>query len=202
MQAVTHLRLWVIALLLTGGTSACAQSPVSLGWGIGLDASRAMGGHAVVQLEHAQSSELLWQVAAGRYVGTEIGMTPFWKGLKGEVISGSVMSLGTLVFPQQDHKLGASWFLGVDVSRESYRIQRSIEDTELLSGATSGVALQTREEARLLAGAQWSVGSHLAVRIHMGMGAVRERLSSRFVGEEVSSLPMARPGGVALIWRW
>ena len=64
------------------------------------------------------------------------------------------------------------------------------------------MALQTREEARLLAGAQWSVGSHLAVRAHVGMGAVRERLSSRFVGEEVSSLPMARPGGVALIWRW
>ncbi|HBS20384.1 MAG TPA: hypothetical protein DEA66_06015, partial [Flavobacteriales bacterium] len=97
MQAITHLRLWVTALLLAGGTSACAQSPVSQGWGIGMDASRAMGGHAVVQLEHAQSSELLWQVAAGRYVGTEIGMTPFWKGLKGEVISGSVMSLGTLV---------------------------------------------------------------------------------------------------------
>ena len=202
MQTITHLRLWVTAFLLAGGTSACAQSPVSQGWGIGMDASRAMGGHAVVQLEHAQSSELLWQVAAGRYVGTEIGMTPFWKGLKGEVISGSVMSLGTLVFPQQDHKLGASWFLGVDVSRESYRIQRSTEDTQLLSGATSGVALQTREEARLLAGAQWSVGSHLAVRVHVGMGAVRERLSSRFVGEEVSSLPMARPGGVALIWRW
>ena len=138
MQAITHLRLWVTALLLAGGTSACAQSPVSQGWGIGVDASRAMGGHAVVQLEHAQSSELLWQVAAGRYVGTEIGMTPFWKGLKGEVISGSVMSLGTLVFPQQDHKLGASWFLGMDVSRESYRIQRSTEDTQLLSGATSG----------------------------------------------------------------
>ena len=163
MQAITHLRLWVTALLLAGGTFACAQSPVSQGWGIGVDASRAMGGHAVVQLEHAQSSELLWQVAAGRYVGTEIGM---------------------------------------DVSRESYRIQRSTEDTQLLSGATSGVALQTREEARLLAGAQWSVGSHLAVRAHVGMGAVRERLSSRFVGEEVSSLPMARPGGVALIWRW
>lgn len=156
----------------------------------------------MVQLEHAQSSEWLWQVAAGRYIGTETGMTPSWKGLKGEVISGSVMSLGTLVFPQQDHKLGASWFLGVDVSRESYRIQRSTADTQLLSGATSGVALQTREEVRLLAGAQWSVGSHLAVRAHVGMGAVRERLSSRFVGEEVSSLPMARPGGVALIWRW
>ena len=42
----------------------------------------------------------------------------------------------------------------------------------------------------------------MAVRVHVGMGAVRERLSSRFVGEEVSSLPMARPGGVSLIWRW
>ena len=33
-------------------------------------------------------------------------------------------------------------------------------------------------------------------------GAVRERLSGRFEGEEVNSLPMARPGGVALLWRW
>ncbi len=201
MTSITHLRLWVAGLLLAGGISACAQSPVSQGWGIGVDASRVLGGHAVVQLEHAHSSEWLWQVAAGRYIGRETGMTPSWKGLKGEVISGSLLSLGTLVFPQQDHKLGASWFLGVDVSRESYRIQRSEDDVSLLQGST-GVVLQSREEARLLAGAQWSVGSHLAVRAHVGMGAVRERLSSRFVGEEVSSLPMARPGGVALIWRW
>ena len=201
MTSITHLRLWVAGLLLAGGISACAQSPVSQGWGIGVDASRVLGGHAVVQLEHAHSSEWLWQVAAGRYIGRETGMKPSWKGLKGEVISGSLLSLGTLVFPQQDHKLGASWFLGVDVSRESYRIQRSEDDVSLLQGST-GVVLQSREEARLLAGAQWSVGSHLAVRAHVGMGAVRERLSSRFVGEEVSSLPMARPGGVALIWRW
>lgn len=201
MRSITHLRLWVAGLLFAGGISACAQSPVSQGWGIGVDASRVLGGHAVVQLEHAHSSEWLWQVAAGRYIGRETGMTPSWKGLKGEVISGSLLSLGTLVFPQQDHKLGASWFLGVDVSRESYRIQRSEDDVSLLQGST-GVVLQSREEARLLAGAQWSVGSHLAVRAHVGMGAVRERLSSRFVGEEVSSLPMARPGGVALIWRW
>ena len=201
MTSITHLRLWVAGLLLAGGISACAQSPVSQGWGIGVDASRVLGGHAVVQLEHAHSSEWLWQVAAGRYIGRETGMTPSWKGLKGEVISGSLLSLGTLVFPQQDHKLGASWFLGVDVSRESYRIQRSEDDVSLLQGST-GVVLQSREEARLLAGAQWSVGSHLAIRAHVGMGAVRERLSSRFVGEEVSSLPMARPGGVALIWRW
>ena len=201
MTSITHLRLWVAGLLLAGGISACAQSPVSQGWGIGVDASRVLGGHAVVQLEHAHSSEWLWQVAAGRYIGRETGMTPSWKGLKGEVISGSLLSLGTLVFPQQDHKLGASWFLGVDVSRESYRIQRSEDDVSLLQGST-GVVLQSREEARLLAGAQWSVGSHLAVRAHVGMGAVRERLSSRFVGEEVSSLPMARPGGGALIWRW
>lgn len=201
MKSIAHLRFWVAGLLLAGGISACAQSPVSQGWGIGVDASRVLGGHAVIQLEHAQSSEWLWQVAAGRYIGKETGMTPSWKGLKGEVISGSVLSLGTLVFPQQDQKLGASWFLGVDVSRESYRIQRTQHDASLLQGST-GVVLQSREEARLLAGAQWSVGSHLAIRAHVGMGAVRERLSSRFVGEEVSSLPMARPGGVALIWRW
>ena len=202
MRAIAHLRFWVAGLLLLGGSIAFAQSPVSQGWGVGVDASRALGGHAVVQLEHAQSSEWLWQVAVGTYVGAPQGVTPSWKGLKGDVLSGSVVSLGTLVFPQQDPKLGALWFLGVDVSRESYRIQRSTEDTQLLSGTTSGVALQSREEARLLAGAQWSVGAHLAVRAHVGMGAVRERLSSRLVGEEVSSLPMARPGGVALIWRW
>ena len=44
--------------------------------------------------------------------------------------------------------------------------------------------------------------THLAVRLHVGVGAVRERLSNRFEGEEVNSLPMARPGGLALMWRW
>ena len=117
MRAIAHLRFWVAGLLLLGGSTAVAQSPVSQGWGVGVDASRALGGHAVIQMEHAQSSEWLWQVAVGTYVGAPQGVTPSWKGLKGDVLSGSVVSLGTLVFPQQDPKLGALWFLGVDVSK-------------------------------------------------------------------------------------
>ena len=201
MNILSHLRAWTTLLLLAGGSTVLAQSPVSKGWGVGVDVSRLLGGHAVVQLEHAQSSEWLWQLQAGQYVGEVVGVHPSWKGLKGDVLSGSVMSIGTLVFPDQEHKLGASWFLGFDLSRESYRIQRGAEENQTLQTSNS-VLLQSREEARLLAGAQWAVGAHMAVRVHVGMGAVRERLSSRFVGEEVSSLPMARPGGVSLIWRW
>ena len=194
MKTSSHLRTWVTALLLSWGVVSSAQGPLAKGWGVGMDASRFLGGHAVVQVERAQSSELLWQVAAGPYVGTANGQNPFWKGLKGDVLTGSVMSLGALVFPAQDPKLGATWFLGVDLSRESCRLIRDAEGF--------GVVVQTREEARLLAGAQWAIGRHVALRAHVGMGVVRDRLSSRMMGEEVSAMPMARPGGVSLVWRW
>ncbi|MDA0940434.1 MAG: hypothetical protein O2990_05500 [Bacteroidetes bacterium] len=201
MTTNKHLRFWVASLLLLGGTAAVAQSPVSKGWGVGVDASRALGGHAVVQVEHAQSSEWLWHVSAGTYVGTPSGEGASWKGLKGDVLSGSVISMGSMVFPAQEHKLGAAWFLGADVTRESYRIQRESLDGQMV-GASTGLLTQTREEARLIAGAQWAFGRHAAVRAHVGVGVVRDRLTSRFVGEEVNSLPMARPAGLALIWRW
>ena len=202
MNLIQRLCFSLAILLVVGGSSAFAQGPVAQGWGVGLDASRARGGHAVVQVEKVQSPEMLWQVSAGPYVGTLNGLNPCWKGLKGEVLSGSVYSVGALVFPAQEKHLGASWFLGIDLSREQAKIQRGVEDALQLPGGPRTVMLQTREEARLVAGAQWSVGSHLAARIHIGMGAVRERLSSRFEGEEVSSMPMARPAGLALIWRW
>ncbi len=202
MTTNKHLRFWVASLLLLGGTAAVAQSPVSKGWGVGVDASRALGGHAVVQVERAQSSEWLWHVSAGTYVGTPSGEAAGWKGLKGDVLSGSVISMGSMVFPAQEHKLGAAWFLGADVTRESYRIQRDAFDAQGMGGSSTGQLTQTREEARLLAGAQWALGRHAAVRAHVGVGVVRDRLSSRFVGEEVNSLPMARPAGLALIWRW
>jgi len=202
MTTNKHLRFWVASLLLLGGTAAVAQGPVSRGWGVGVDVSRALGGHAVVQVEHAQSSEWLWHVSAGTYVGTPSGQAACWKGLKGDVLSGSVISMGSMVFPAQEHKLGAAWFLGADVTRESYRIQRDASDAQVLGGPSTGQLTQTREEARLLAGAQWALGRHAAVRAHVGVGVVRDRLSSRFVGEEVNSLPMARPAGLALIWRW
>lgn len=202
MTTNKHLRFWVASLLLLGGTAAVAQSPVSKGWGVGVDVSRALGGHAVVQVEHAQSSEWMWHISAGTYVGTPSGEAACWKGLKGDVLSGSVISMGSMVFPAQEHKLGAAWFLGADVTRESYRIQRETLDALVWGGPTAGPLTQTREEARLIAGAQWALGRHAAVRAHVGVGVVRDRLSSRFVGEEVNSLPMARPGGLALIWRW
>ena len=202
MTTNKHLRFWVASLLLSGGQAAVAQSPVSKGWGVGVDASRALGGHAVVQVERAQSSEWLWHVSAGTYVGTPSGEAAGWKGLKGDVLSGSVISMGSMVFPAQEHKLGAAWFLGADVTRESYRIQRDAFDAQGMGGPSTGQLTQTREEARLLAGAQWALGRHAAVRAHVGVGVVRDRLSSRFVGEEVNSLPMARPAGLALIWRW
>ncbi|MGB1384307.1 MAG: hypothetical protein ACPG66_03420 [Flavobacteriales bacterium] len=202
MSTTSHLRTWLASLLLLGGSAASAQGPVSKGWGVGVDASRALGGHAVVHVEHAQSAEWLWQVSAGTYVGTPSGNQACWKGLKGDVLSGSLVSVGSLVYPAQDHKLGAAWFLGADLTRESYRIQRAASDITPNGSATSNVLTQTREEARLIAGAQWAVGTHLAIRAHVGMGVVRDRLSSRFVGEEVNSLPMARPGGLSLLWRW
>jgi hypothetical protein len=202
MTTNKHLRFWVACLFLLGGTVAEAQGLVSKGWGVGVDASRALGGHAVVQVEHAQSAEWLWLVSAGTYVGTPSGEAACWKGLKGDVLSGSVISMGSLVFPAQEHKLGAAWFLGADLTRESYRIQRAATDAPLSGGSLAGPLTQTREEARFLAGAQWSVGRHAALRAHVGVGVVRDRLSSRFVGEEVNSLPMARPAGIALIWRW
>jgi len=202
MTTNKHLRVWAASLFLLGGTVAVAQSPVSKGWGVGVDASRALGGHAVVQVEHAQSSEWLWHVSAGTYVGTPSGESACWKGLKGDVLSGSVVSVGSLVFPAQEHKLGAAWFLGADVTRESYRLQRAPSDAHGLGSASAGLLTQTREEARLVAGAQWALGRHAAVRAHVGMGVVRERLSSRYVGEDINSLPMARPAGLALIWRW
>lgn len=202
MSTTPHLRIWVASLLLLGGAAASAQGPVSKGWGVGVDASRALGGHAVVHVEHAQSAEWLWQVSAGTYVGTPGGTQACWKGLKGDVLSGSLVSVGSLVYPAQDHKLGATWFLGADLTRESYQIQRELSDSAPNAVTTSGVLTQTREEARLVAGAQWAVGGHLAIRAHVGMGVVRDRLSSRFVGEEVNSLPMARPAGLAMIWRW
>ena len=202
MTTNKHLRFWVASLLLLGGTAAVAQSPVSKGWGVGVDASRALGGHAVVQVERAQSSEWLWHVAAGTYVGTPSGEAACWKGLKGDVLSGSVISMGSMVFPAQEHKLGAAWFLGADVTRENYRIQREAFDAQVVGNPATGQLTQTREEARLLAGAQWALGRHAAVRADVGVGVVRDRLSSRFVGEEVNSLPMARPAGLALIWRW
>lgn len=202
MSTTSHLRTWLASLLLLGGSAASAQGPVSKGWGVGVDASRALGGHAVVHVEHAQSAEWLWQVSAGTYVGAPSGNQACWKGLKGDVLSGSLVSVGSLVYPAQDHKLGAAWFLGADLTRESYRIQRAASDIAPNGSATSNVLTQTREEARLIAGAQWAVGTHLAIRAHVGMGVVRDRLSSRFVGEEVNSLPMARPGGLSLLWRW
>ena len=194
--------LSALAFLLLMGTPMRAQDPISRGWGVGVDASRLLGGHAVVQVERALSPEWLWQVSAGPHVGTLQGNNPCWKGLKGDVVSGSVLSLGTLVYPAQERKLGAAWFLGMDASIEQSRIVRNDLDRLNLSESVQGTVVQTREELRLVAGAQWAVGSHAAVRLHVGVGAVRERLSNRFEGEEVNSLPMARPGGVALLWRW
>ena len=202
MKQTAYMAFNAVSLLLLLGTSAHAQVPISEGWGVGVDASRMLGGHAVVQVERALSPEWLWQVSAGPYVGTLHGDNPCWKGLKGEVMSGSVLSLGTLVYPAQEHKLGASWFLGMDASIEQSRIVRGDLDRLLLPESATGTVTQTREELRLFAGAQWAVGNHIAVRLHVGVGAVRERLSGRFEGEEVNSLPMARPGGVALLWRW
>ena len=202
MTTTSQLRIWVTALLLAWGGVASAQGPLAQGWGVGVDASRLLGGHAVVQVERAQSSEWLWQVAAGPYVGTVNGENPFWKGLKGDVVSGSVVSVGSLVFPTQDPKLGATWFLGLDLTRESCRLLRDTEDPHAAQAPGFGVVVQTREEARLLAGAQWAIGQHVALRAHVGMGVVRDRLSSRMMGEEVSAMPMARPGGLALLWRW
>ena len=202
MKHTAHMVLSSVAFLLLLGTSARAQAPISEGWGVGVDASRLLGGHAVVQVERALSPEWLWQISAGPYVGTLHGENPCWKGLKGEVVSGSVLSLGTLVYPAQEHKLGASWFLGMDASIEQSRLVRGGFDRAIMPGPAVGTVVQTREELRLIAGAQWAVGNHVAVRLHLGVGAVRERLSNRFEGEEVNSLPMARPGGVALLWRW
>ena len=88
-----------VTLLFLLGTSAHAQVPISEGWGVGVDASRMLGGHVGVQVERALSPDWLWQVSAGPYVGTLHGDNPCWKGLKGEVMSGSVLSLGTLVYP-------------------------------------------------------------------------------------------------------
>ena len=155
-----------VSLLLLLGTSAHAQVPISEGWGVGVDASRMLGGHAVVQVERALSPEWLWQVSAGPYVGTLHGDNPCWKGLKGEVMSGSVLSLGTLVYPAQEPKLGASWFLGMDASIEQSRIVRGDLDRLLLPESATGTVTQTREELRLVAGAQWAVGNHVAVRLH------------------------------------
>lgn len=202
MKQTAHMVLSAVAFLLLLGTSARAQTSISEGWGVGVDASRLLGGHAVVQVERALSPEWLWQISAGPYVGTLHGENPFWKGLKGEVVSGSVLSLGTLLYPAQEHKLGASWFLGMDASIEQSRLVRGGSDRAIMPGPAAGTVVQTREELRLIAGAQWAVGNHVAVRLHLGVGAVRERLSNRFEGEEVNSLPMARPGGVALLWRW
>jgi hypothetical protein len=94
------------------------------------------------------------------------------------------------------------WFLGLDLSRESCRLLRDVEDVHSTQAPGFGVVVQTREEVRLLAGAQWTMGRHVALRAHVGMGVVRDRLSSRMMGEEVSAMPMARPGGLALLWRW
>lgn len=202
MQTASQFRIGVTALLLAWGSVALGQGPLAQGWGVGVDASRLLGGHAVVQVERAQSSEWLWQVSAGPYVGTLNGENPFWKGLKGDVLSGSVVSVGSLVFPAQDPKLGAMWFLGLDMSRESCRLLRDLEGVHSTQAPGFGVVVQTREEIRLLAGAQWTMGRHVAFRAHVGMGVVRDRLSSRMMGEEVSAMPMARPGGLALLWRW
>ena len=202
MRQLAHTTLSAAAFLLLVGASARAQAPISEGWGVGVDASRVLGGHAVVQVERAFSPEWLWQVSAGPYVGTLHGENPCWKGLKGEVVSGSVLSLGTLVYPVQEHKLGASWFLGMDASIEQSRMVRGDLDGLWMPETAFGSVTQIREELRLVAGAQWAVGKHIAVRLHVGVGAVRERLSTRLEGEEVNSLPMARPGGVALMWRW
>lgn len=202
MKHTAHMVLSTLAFLFLMGMPMRAQDPISKGWGLGVDASRLLGGHAVVQVERALSPEWLWQVSAGPHVGTLHGNNPCWKGLKGEVVSGSVLSLGTLVYPAQERKLGAAWFLGMDASIEQSRIVRNDLDRLNVSESVKGTVVQTREELRLVAGAQWAVGNHAAVRLHVGVGAVRERLSNRFEGEEVNSLPMARPGGVALLWRW
>ena len=202
MKSHASLVLSMALCLLLVAPAVLAQAPVSRGWGVGFDASRLLGGHAVVQVERTVSPEWLWQVSVGPYVGTLDGVNPCWKGLKGDVVSGSVISLGTLVFPAQERKLGASWFLGMDASIEQSRMVRHDLEGPPLPEAASGLMIQSREELRLVAGAQWTIGSHLAVRLHVGVGAVRERLSNRFEGEEVNSLPMARPGGLALMWRW
>ena len=67
MATTSQLRTRVTALFLAWGSVASAQGPLAQGWGVGVDASRLLGGHAVVQVERAQSSEWLWQVAAGPY---------------------------------------------------------------------------------------------------------------------------------------
>ena len=202
MKITSQIRFWLTSVFLAWSGVAFAQGPLAQGWGVGVDVSRLLGGHAVVQVERAQSSEWLWQVSAGSYVGTANGQNPFWKGLKGDVLSGSVVSVGSLVFPAQESKLGATWFLGLDLSRESCRLLRNDANVHAAQAPGFGVVVQTREEARLLAGAQWVFGRHIALRAHVGMGVVRDRLSSRMMGEEVSAMPMARPGGVSLVWRW
>ena len=75
MNLIQRLCSALVILLVVGGSSALAQGPVAQGWGVGLDASRALGGHAVVQIEKVQSPEMLWQVSAGPYVGTLNGQS-------------------------------------------------------------------------------------------------------------------------------
>ena len=95
--------------------------------------------------------------------------------------------------------LTSVWFVGADATREQY----TLANVESLAQLDNRAGLkQTREELRLLVGAQWEVGSHLAARVHVGMGVVRDRVTAWAQGEEINSLPIARPGGVELIWRW
>ena len=182
MATTSQLRTWVTALLLAWGSVASAQGPLAQGWGVGVDASRLLGGHAVVQVERAQSSEWLWQVAAGPHVGTVNGQNPFWKGLKGDVLSGSVVSVGSLVFPAQDPKLGATWFLGLDLSRESCRLSRDIEDLHAAQAPGFGVVVQTREEARLLG------------RRTMGLGSARRVACARWHGRGARPVVLPHDG--------
>lgn len=191
--------LSIVGLLLLGMVAQPALAQEPMGWGVGVDASRLMGGHAVVHVEHAQQADWLWSVDLGRYVGPLTDSQPCWRDLRGEVKSGHLVTVGVKAFPAEEMKLGAKWFVGADATREQY----SLANVESLVQLDNQAGLkQTREELRLLVGAQWEVGSHLAARVHVGMGVVRDRVTAWAQGEEINSLPIARPGGVELIWRW
>jgi len=195
-----HIQL--LMLLLTGGMLGqvgLAQAPAAQGWGVGVDASRLACGHAVLHVERVQSSDVLWTLDVGRYIGSLNEAMPCWRDLQGDVQSGHVIAAGVKAFPSGEFKLGAQWFVGADVSRESYNLARleSLLTLENVAGVR-----QTREEARLMVGAQWSWGRHLVLRAHVGMGVIRDRVSAWAEGSTINSLPIARPGGLELVWRW
>ena len=72
MTTTSQLRIWVTALLLAWGGVASAQGPLAQGWGVGVDVSRLLGGHAVIQVDQQGQNSIVIAGGTNRQLPMEL----------------------------------------------------------------------------------------------------------------------------------